>query len=152
ALHSAQERHRPNRRWRSFVPRVETLERRDVPSTLLASGLQGGTGSAVGPGGMLYVTEGAAGRIACVDPKTGAVTTFASGLPVGPFGGLGGGANDIAFIGQTAYVLISGVADDVGGHDVVGIYRVDGPSSFTVVADIGDYALQHPPHTSYFIP
>ena len=49
--------------------------------TLLVTGLEGGSGSTIGPGGALYVTEGAAGRISRVDPKTGEITTFASGLP-----------------------------------------------------------------------
>ena len=48
---------------------------------LLVSGLEGGSGSTIGPGGALYVTESAAGRISRIDPQTGAVTTFASGLP-----------------------------------------------------------------------
>ena len=39
-------------------------------ATLLATGLQGATGSTVGPGGALYVTEGAAGRISRVDPHS----------------------------------------------------------------------------------
>lgn len=38
---------------------------------LLASGLQGATGSALGPGGALYVAEGRAGRISRIDPQTG---------------------------------------------------------------------------------
>ena len=50
-------------------------------ATLLVTGLQGASGSTIGPGGALFVTEGAAGRISRVDPKTGEVTTFASGLP-----------------------------------------------------------------------
>ena len=33
----------------------------------------------------------------------------------------------------------------MGGSDVVGIYRVDGPDSFTVVADIGEFNLNNPP-------
>jgi hypothetical protein len=45
------------------------------------SGLHGATGSGIGPGGALYVTEGVAGRLLRVDPRTGAITTFASGLP-----------------------------------------------------------------------
>src|SRR5215213_8565275 len=48
---------------------------------LLASGLEGGLGSTIGPDGALYVVESLAGRVSRVDPKTGAVTTFASGLP-----------------------------------------------------------------------
>jgi hypothetical protein len=134
------------------VPQIEALEARDVPSTLVVSGLEGSFGSTVGPGGALYVTEAAAGRISRVDPKTGQVTTFASGLPVGPFGGLGGGVNDVAFLDQTAYALVTLVGPDVGGHDVVGLYRVDGPHSFTVVADIGAFALAHPPSPAFFIP
>ena len=58
---------------------------------------------------------------------------------------------DIAFIGSTAYVLVTLVGPDVGGSDVVGIYRVDGPNSFTVIADIGAFALANPPRpTSSF--
>ena len=38
---------------------------------LLVTGLQGASGSAVGPGGALFVTEGAIGRVSRVDPQTG---------------------------------------------------------------------------------
>ena len=117
---------------------------------LLANGLQGGSGSTVGPGGALYVTEGAAGRVSRVDPKTGQLTLFASGLPPSIVGI--GGAMDIAFIGQTAYVLVTLVGPDVGGSAVVGIYRVDGPHNFTVVANIGEFNLRHPPDTAFFVP
>ena len=47
---------------------------------------------------------------------------------------------DVEFIGNTAYVLVTLVGTDVGGNDVVGIYRVDDSDSFTVVADIGAFA------------
>lgn len=119
-----------------------------VPSTsLLVSGLAGstGAGSAVGPDGALFVTEAVAGRIVRIDPRTGAVTTFASGLPAGNPGIGIGGVMDVAFIGSTAYALTTLVGPDVGGSAVVGIYRVDGPSSFTVVADIGQWAIDNPP-------
>ena len=113
---------------------------------LLASGLEGGSGSTIGPGGALFVTEGAAGRISKVDPRTGNRTTFATGLPKSIVGI--GGAIDVAFIGSTAYALVTLVGPDVGGSDVVGIYRVDGPDSFSIVADIGDFALaQSAEHT-----
>ena len=59
---------------------------------------------------------------------------------------------DVAFIGKTAYALVTLVGSDVGGSDAVGIYRVDGPNSFTVVADIGAFALSHPPATPFDIP
>jgi hypothetical protein len=118
--------------------------------TQLLTGLEGGSGSTVGPGGALYVTEGAAGRISRVDPKTGDITTFASGLPESIVGI--GGAIDVAFIGGTAYALVTLVGSDVGGSDIVGIYRVDSPNSFTVVADIGAFSLSNPPNTPFDIP
>jgi sugar lactone lactonase YvrE len=118
--------------------------------TLLASGLASGSGSTVGPGGDLFVTEGAAGRVSQVDPLTGDVTTFAEGLPPSIVGI--GGAMDVAFIGGTAYVLVTLVGPDVGGSDVVGIYRVDGPDSFTVIADIGAFSIANPPDTDFFVP
>jgi hypothetical protein len=116
----------------------------------LLSGLDGGSGSTVGPGGALYVTESAAGKISRVDPRTGEITTFASGLPRSIIGI--GGTTDIAFIGGTAYALVTVVGPDVGGSDVVGIYRIDGPHDFTVVADIGAFALDNPPGFPIDIP
>ena len=104
---------------------------------LLASGLQGTIGATIGPDGALYVPEGVLGRITRVDPVTGEATTFASGLPPAPFGG----AIDVAFIGTTAYVLVTLVAPD----HVVGIYRVDDADSFTVIADLGAFSVANPP-------
>jgi hypothetical protein len=52
---------------------------------------------------------------------------------------------DVAFIGRTAYVLVTLVGPDVGGSDTVGIYRVDGRDRFTVIADIGAFSLANPP-------
>src|SRR6476659_5198021 len=128
-------------------------------ATLLVTGLDTGTesakGSTVGPDGALYVTEGAAGRISRVDPQTGEVTTFASGLPpaiISIGGSIIGGAIDVAFIDNVAYALVTLVSPDVGGSSVDGIYRIDGPDSFTVVADIGTYANANPPDTAYAIP
>jgi hypothetical protein len=116
----------------------------------LLTGLDGGSGSNVGPGGALYVTESAAGRISRVDPRTGEITTFASGLPQSIIGI--GGTTDVAFIGGTAYALVTVVGPDVGGSDTVGIYRIDGPDSFTVVADIGAFTLSNPPGFPIDIP
>ena len=118
---------------------------------LLVSGLQGASGSAIGPGGALYVTEGALGRILRVDPQTGNATTFASGLPPAVIPGLGG-AIDVAFIGSTAYALVTLVGPDVGGTSTVGIYRIDGPDSYTVIADIGAFAIANPPDTQFDVP
>lgn len=114
-------------------------------AALLATGLDGAIGSTIGPDGALYVAQGTVGTISRVDPRTGAITTFASGLPK-QLTGIGlGGAMDVAFIGKTAYVLVTLVSTDVGGNDVDGIYRVDGPNRFTVVADIGTFNLHNPP-------
>jgi sugar lactone lactonase YvrE len=120
--------------------------------TRLVTGLAGGSGSTVGPDGALYVTEGFAGRVSRVDPQTGAVTTFASGLPPALAAVGIGGAMDVVFKGGTAYVLVTLVGTDVGGSSVVGIYRVDDPTHSTVIADIGAFALAHPPTTDFFVP
>jgi hypothetical protein len=123
-------------------------------AALLVTGLQGATGSTVGPDGALYVTEGAAGRVSRVDPQTGELTTFASGLPKAiPAVGIGG-AIDVSFIDRTAYVLVTLVDPDVGGSDIDGIYRVDGPDSFTIVADIGAFNINNPPTSPFpfFVP
>jgi hypothetical protein len=116
----------------------------------LVSGLQRARGSTVGPGGALYVTEAAAGRISRVDPSTGAVTTFASGLPISAL--VPGGVVDVAFVGETAYALVTLVSADVGGHSADGIYRVDGPDQFTLIADVGAFSAAHPPHTAFSVP
>ena len=123
-------------------------------AVLFAEGLDGATGmgSTIGPGGALYVTEAAAGRISRVDPKTAEVTVFASGLPQGSTEIGIGGVMDVAFIGDTAYALVTLVSEDVGGSDVDGIYRIDGPDRFTVIADIGQFASDNPPSTGYFVP
>ncbi len=118
-----------------------------MPGTpqMLVSGLEGASGSTIGPGGALYVTEGAAGRLSSINPKTGEITEVASGLPPSLIGI--GGANDVAFIDGVAYVLVTLVDDPnlFPTGEVNGIYRVDGPNSFTVIADIGAYNLANPP-------
>ena len=40
----------------------------------------------------------------------------------------------------------------MGGSDVVGIYRVDGPDTFTVIADIGTFSIDNPPNTDFDVP
>jgi hypothetical protein len=133
-----------------ITPSAATAAPRSPAPTQLLTGLEGGSGSTVGPGRALYVTESAAGRISRVDPRTGEITTFASGLPKSIIGI--GGAADVAFIDGTAYALVTVVGPEVGGSDVVGIYRVDGPDSFTVVADIGAFASSNPPSTPFELP
>src|SRR4029450_12792309 len=56
------------------------------------------------------------------------------------------------FIGETAYALVTLVGDPlIGGDDIDGVYRVDGPNSFTVVADIGAFAIANPPDADIFL-
>src|SRR4029450_5300904 len=113
--------------------------------TGLDTGLESAKGSTVGPDGALYVTEGAVGRISRVDPQTGQVTTFASGLPRSIIGF--GGATGTPRHRHTAHVMVTLVGPQFGGSPINGIYRVDGPTSFTVIADIGAFALANPPDT-----
>ncbi|GEK20393.1 ScyD/ScyE family protein [Cellulomonas xylanilytica] len=117
---------------------------------LLTSDLSGAWGSAVGPDGALYVTEPVVGEVSRIDPRTGEVTVVASGLPTTP---LGGGAYDVAFVRGTAYVLVGFATEDVQGAPgtVNGIYRVDGPSSFTVIADLSAFVVANPPTTDFFV-
>lgn len=119
--------------------------------TLLASGLEGASGSTIGPDGALYVTEGAAGRVSRIDLATGQMSTLTEGLPLRVFPL--GGAIDVAFLGGTAYVLVTVVGASVGGDpdDHVGVYRVDGPTSHTLVADIGAFAAAHEPDNEFFV-
>ena len=59
---------------------------------------------------------------------------------------------DVAFLGGTAYALVTGVGPDLEGDDIVGLYRVDGPNSSTVVADLGAFSVANPPATDFFVP
>lgn len=126
---------------------LQSLDKKTVtpgPVQQLVSGLEGASGSTIGPGGALFVTEGAVGQISRVDPKTGEVTTFASGLPPSVVGI--GGVYDVVFVGSTAYALVTLVDDPLFPTGKVnGIYRIDGPNDFTVLADIGAYNKAHPP-------
>jgi hypothetical protein len=114
---------------------------------VLTSGLQGASGGAIGPDGALYVPEGTIGTVTRVDTSSGVESTFVSGLPESIIGI--GGPIDIVFKGRTAYVLVSNVGPDLGGDQVDGIYRIDGPTSFTVVADLGTWSKDHPPTTAF---
>jgi hypothetical protein len=123
-----------------------------------------GSGSTVGPDGALYVTDSTDGRIQRVDPKRGTVTTYADGLPPAIAGVIGGGVADVAFLGRTAYVLVTGVnefwTELIGSPNVPaaeGIYRLDrvgaGSTRATLIADIYTWSVDHPPaNSNYFIP
>ena len=120
----------------------------------LVTGLEELQGSTVGPDNALYVTAPLAGTIWRVNPQTGAVTLFTTGLPkrIPGLFYIGSGVVDVAFRGGTAYALVTGVAPDLDGHDIVGIYRVDGPDSYTIMADIGAWSIAHPPVPAFFVP
>jgi hypothetical protein len=129
------------------APMVQELATFAAPTCMSGCG----SGSAVGPDRALYVTDGPAGRVLRVDPKTGAVTTFASGLPPAVVGI--GGAMDVAFVGRTAYVLVTLVGPGFGQPDVIGgIHRIEKDGSATAIADIGAWSSTHPPATAFFIP
>lgn len=121
-----------------------------VQATLLTDQLAGGAGSTIGPAGDLYVADNVGGAIHRVDPRTGEVSTYASGfpLPTLPLGGV----TDVAFIGNTAYALTTLVGPDVGGSSIGGIYRVDGPTDFTLIADLAGYSIANPPPTAFDVP
>ena len=120
--------------------------------TLLASGLEGPIGMTIGPDRALYVAEGVAGRVSRIDPHTGEMTTFASGLPKRLAGFPVGGPIDLTFEGNTAYVLVTLVGPDVGGKNISGIYRVAGPDRFTVIANLGAWSAAHPPKIPFDAP
>jgi sugar lactone lactonase YvrE len=142
------------------LPAVASAKQPTVPTvrelaSFAAPGCTGGcgSGSTMGPDGALYVTDGKAGRVLRVDPDSGAVTTFAHGLPPSIEAVGIGGAIDVAFVGRTAYVLETLVGPFFGQAAVVdGIYRVEQDGSVTPVADIGSWAIAHPPATDYFVP
>lgn len=130
---------------------------KSAPASLqkeLVTGLEELQGSTVGPDKALYVTAPLAGSIWRINPNTGAVTLFTTGLPkrIPDLYYIGSGVVDVAFRGGTAYALVTGVAPDLDGHDIVGIYRVDGPDSYTIMADIGAWSAAHPPVPEFFVP
>jgi hypothetical protein len=121
---------------------------------LLVSGLKELQGSTIGPAKELYVTAPLDGSIWRVNPKTGAFTLFTTGLPkrIPDSFYIGSGVVDVAFRGGTAFALVTGVGPDLDGDDTVGIYRIDGPDSHTVIADIGAWSIAHPPVPDFFVP
>jgi sugar lactone lactonase YvrE len=126
-----------------LLPAEAAAAGRPAEPELVATGLQGTSGATIGPDGALYATEALLGQVTRIDPRTGETSVYASGLPARVIGL--GGAIDVAFVGRTAYVLVTVVGADVGGDQVSGVYRVDGPAAFTVVADLGAFSVANPP-------
>ncbi len=115
-----------------------------------------GSGSTIGPDGFLYVTDSTGGRIQRIDPRSGDVNTYADGLPPQIEGVIGGGVADVAFLGQTAYVLVTGTSEFWTGllelqiaPAAEGIYRLDsvgvGTTQATLIADIYTWSDENPP-------
>ena len=133
-----------------FSTQIQNDAKVSQPSmpVLMASDLGAGLlGITTGPGGDLFIPDAVEGEITRIDVKTGARSTFASGLPqLIPAVGIGG-ITDVTFIGGTAYALVSIVHDPnlFPTGLVNGIYRIDGPNSFTIIADLGAYNLANPP-------
>jgi hypothetical protein len=144
---------------------------RPIMVTELASFVDGpcaddicGSGSTIGPDGALYVTDSTDGRIQRIDPWSGAVTTYADGLPLQIEGVVGGGVADVAFLGSTAYVLVTGVSEFwtalIGSPNAPaaeGVYRLDrvgsGTTRATLIADIYTWSEDNPPANSeFFVP
>jgi hypothetical protein len=121
---------------------------------LLVTGLKELQGSTVGPDKELYVTAPLDGSIWRVNPKTGGFSLFTTGLPkrIPDLFYIGSGVVDVAFRGGTAYALVTGVGPDFDGNNTVGIYRINGPDSYTVIADIGAWSIAHPPVPEFFVP
>lgn len=103
----------------------------------IATGLAGTLGSTIGPDWALYVPESATGSVSRIDPWTGEKTVAAEGLP---HNAEGGGPVDAVFAESKLYVLVSNVAPDAA----VGVYRINDDGSNTLVADLGQYALDNP--------
>ena len=119
-----------------------TTDPRPSAGRLLATGLQGSVGSAIGPDGALYVAEGALGQITRIDPKTGAKTLYADGLPES---GVGiGSPMDVAFIGKTAYALVTLVGQQFGTGGINGIYRLKHNGKWELLADLGKFSVDNP--------
>jgi hypothetical protein len=116
-----------------------------VVTVINSTALDGlGSGSTVGPDGALYVTNGSAGTLVRINPRTGNASVVGSGLPPQLVGI--GGAMDAVFWRGRAYALVTLAGADIGNPAaVMGIYRLDDNGHFEPFADIGSWAAAHPP-------
>ncbi len=103
-----------------------------------------GSGSTIGPDNALYVTNGNDGTLLRINRNNGSSTVVGTGLPQQVVGI--GGAMDVAFLGDRAYVLVTLAGADVGAPDsIMGIYRLRNAGQFALFADLGAWSAAHPP-------
>jgi hypothetical protein len=148
------------------APTVSAHDRSDPVVTPLAEfgSDEFNTGSTIGPGGALYVTDGAAGAVLRIDRRTGQVSPYADGLPPKAFQGTDiGGPVDVAFAGRRAYVLVTLVSGTIlseppepnfpfGDPEAKnGLYRIERDGSITLVADLGQWSVDNPPEPAFFV-
>ena len=114
----------------------------------LVTGLAGGSGSTVGPGGALYVTERAAAvsRGSIRERVPSRRMRAACRPPSSPR------RRDGRRLPRRHRLCPRNSGRSRVGSDVVGIYRVDGLDDFTVIADIGTWSIDHPPATAFDVP
>ncbi len=142
------------------APTVSANDRRDPVVTRLAEFGSDDfvTGSTIGPGGALYVTDGGAGAVLRIDRRSGRVSPYADGLPPKAFQGVDvGGTMDVAFAGRRAYVLVTLVSGTIFGEPFGdpeaknGLYRIERDGSITLVADLGQWSVNNPPEPAFFV-
>ena len=119
------------------------------------------TGSTIGPGRALYVTDGAAGAVLRINRGSGRVSPYGGGLPPKAFQGVDiGGPVDVAFAGRRAYVLVTLVSGTILGEPPEpfgdpeaenGLYRIERDGSHTLVADLGQWSVDNPPEPAFFV-
>ena len=97
------------------------------------------------------MTDGQLGRVMRVDRHSGAVSTFAAGLPLLNTPPGIGGPIDVAFVGRTAYVLVANVGPTSGSPTWSRDLPHPPGRERTPVADIGAWAVAHPPATAFVL-